>query len=164
MKRVFNKLVRDKIPEKIEENGEYALIRTLDDEGFMKALNEKLIEEAGEVINAETKDDITEELADLMEVMLAKALLYGVSLEEILKVKKEKKNKKGGFDKRIFLINTADKRYVEEHKGCLLCVNECCKVPYEEKTGYEDDGKPVGYYCVGYKSCYTKQKNRFNPY
>lgn len=36
--------MRDKVPEKIESNGEYALTKTLEGEEFEKALNEKLME------------------------------------------------------------------------------------------------------------------------
>lgn len=107
MKQVFNKLVRDKIPEKIEKNGEYALTKTLDDKEFETALNEKLIEEANEVINAKTKEDITEELADLLEVMLAKLKLINSNIEEIEKIATRKRNKRGAFDKKIFLISTS---------------------------------------------------------
>ena len=44
MKKEFNKLVRDKIPEIIEENDEYSLIRTLNDKEYEKALYDKLLE------------------------------------------------------------------------------------------------------------------------
>mgnify|MGYP001241656500 CR=1 FL=1 len=57
MKKVFNKLVRDKIPEIIEENDEYSLIRTLNDKEYEKALYDKLLEEANEVINANKKEE-----------------------------------------------------------------------------------------------------------
>lgn len=35
-------------------------------------------------------------------------------------------------------------------KGCNTCSNMCCRVPNNEKIGYEDDGKPAGHYCLGY--------------
>ena len=37
MKKEFNKLVRDKIPELIEENGEYSLTRTLNNKEIGRA-------------------------------------------------------------------------------------------------------------------------------
>lgn len=158
MKQVFNKLVRDKIPEKIEKNGEYALTRTLSDVEFNKALNDKLMEEACEVIKAKTNDEIKEELADLYEVMLAKIKLIDSNFSEIEEIAANKRNKRGAFDERIFLIQTVDQKYVDDNKGCLTCIKESCKVPYEEKNGYKKDGKPSGFYCVGYKSCYTKYR------
>ena len=48
-------------------------------------------------------------------------------------------------------------KYVEENlnnnyeQSCNTCSNMCCKVPNNEKIGYEDDGKPAGYYCLGYQ-------------
>lgn len=156
-KQEFNKLVRDKEPEIIERNKKYSLTKALYDEEFLTALNEKLIEEANEVINAKTKGEITEELADLLEVMLAKANIKYITLEDILKAREEKKAKKGGFDDKIFLINTIDQKYIDENKGCLLCANGSCKIPYKEKNGYEDDGKPAGHYCLGFISCYKRR-------
>ena len=71
MKKEFNKLVRDKIPEIIEENDEYSLTRILNDKEYEKALYDKLLEEANEVINANKKEETEEELADLLEVVRA---------------------------------------------------------------------------------------------
>ena len=69
-------------------------------------------------------------------------------------VKKQEKN--GAFNKRIFLISTADKEYVDHNKGCITCINGSCTLPTNEKYDYEDDGKLAGYYCKGYKSVYKK--------
>lgn len=45
MKRTYNKLVRDRIPEIIEKNGEKAIIKTLDDNEYRASLIEKAKEE-----------------------------------------------------------------------------------------------------------------------
>ena len=50
MKRIFNKLVRDKIPKIIEDNGEYALTEILNDKSFENAIDNKLMEEVKEFI------------------------------------------------------------------------------------------------------------------
>lgn len=102
MKKVFNKLVRDKIPEIIEANGESAEIEILDDQRFLQQLHEKLFEEANEFV----EEDSVEELADLMEVIYAIARLRGIDLEEVEKVRKEKAQKRGAFEKKIFLKET----------------------------------------------------------
>lgn len=102
MKKVFNKLVRDKIPEIIEANGESAEIEILDDQRFLQELHEKLFEEANEFV----EEDSVEELADLMEVIYAIARLRGIDLEEVEKVRKEKAQKRGAFEKKIFLKET----------------------------------------------------------
>ena len=102
MKRVFNKLVRDKIPQIIEANGESAEIEILDDKRYLEQLHKKLLEEANEFL----EEDSPEELADLMEVIYAIARLQGINLEEVEKIRKQKAEKRGAFDKKIFLKET----------------------------------------------------------
>ena len=102
MKQIFNKLVRDKIPQKIQDNGEVAKTEILNDERFLQELHKKLFEEAGEFV----EEDSVEELADLMEVIYAIARLRGIDWKEMEKVRQEKAQKRGAFEKRIFLIET----------------------------------------------------------
>lgn len=106
MQIVFNKLVRDKIPEKIKNNGEIPYTRILNDEEYKTELIKKLEEEYLEVKEAPNKQSLLEECADMMEVIFSIANLEGASQEELLNIMKEKKEKRGGFDKRIFLEKT----------------------------------------------------------
>ena len=101
--KVFNKLVRDKIPEIIKNNGGNPEFEILNDESYVESLKEKLFEECKEVINAKTKQEITEELADVMEVMLCIGKIYGIDFEDIEKTRKIKNEKRGSFESRIFL-------------------------------------------------------------
>ncbi len=156
MKKEFNKLVRDKIPELIEEKGEYSLTRTLNEKEYEKALYDKLLEEASEVINTNKKEETEEELADLLEVVRAIADFKNIDVSDVEKLRISKKKKRGGFYKRIYLESTCDQNYIDENKGCLLCVNNSCKVPTSEKM-HDEYGKPAGYYCVGFKNCYVKK-------
>lgn len=153
-RKVFNKLVRDNIPNKISKNGEYYSIRTLSDEEFEEAVDKKLIEELDEVLSAKTKDELKEELADLMEMVLTKAEINNITFGDINRLRIKKINKIGAFNNKIFLISTVDKEYIENNRGCKICVNGNCTLPTSEKYDYEDDGKPAGYYCIGYKSAY----------
>jgi len=107
MEKVFNKLVRDKIPEKIEKNGEKAFTRILNDKEFKIELEKKLNEEYEEVLSSSGKDRI-EELADMIEIIKYLAKLEDSSLEEVIEVSKEKTKKRGAFDKKIFLEKTTD--------------------------------------------------------
>lgn len=157
-KKIHNKLVRDNIPNIISNNGEYFSIRTLSDEELEKETNKKMKEELNEVINSKTNEELTSELGDLLEVILLKAELHNISFDDIEKSRLKKQEKNGAFNKRIFLISTADKEYVDHNKGCITCINGSCTLPTNEKYDYEDDGKPAGYYCVGYKSVYEKLK------
>ena len=109
MEQIFNKLVRDNIPDKIEKNGEVAVTRILDDEEYREELYKKLLEEANEVVNAKTKDDILEELADVYEVVRAISELENSNIDNVVEISDNKKLKKGGFTKRIFLVKTYKK-------------------------------------------------------
>ena len=63
-------LVRDKTPEKIEKNGEEAIMAELDKKLFSSLLKRKLVEEALEVLDSENDENIVAELADILEVFL----------------------------------------------------------------------------------------------
>lgn len=103
MEKVYNKLVRDKIPEIIKENNDgEAITRILSDAEYKKALEDKLYEEYQEVLESSDKDRI-EELADMQEVMISLAKVENSSLEEIIEIMNNKKLKRGGFEKKIFL-------------------------------------------------------------
>lgn len=109
MERVFNKLVRDNIPNKITNNGEVAITRILDDEEYKKELYKKLLEESDEVISSKDSDETMEELADVLEVLKSIAELNGKRIEDVIEVANQKRIKRGGFEKRIFLEKTYDK-------------------------------------------------------
>lgn len=98
---IYNKLVRDRIPEIIEAQGEKPNIRTLDEAEYLSALEEKLNEEVCEY----HRDKNCEELADILEVAFALAAVHGCSREELLALCSRKREARGGFEKRIFLIS-----------------------------------------------------------
>ena len=110
MKYIYNKLVRDKIPENIDNmKGRKSKYKILDDAEYLKELNRKVIEEANEFI----EENSIEELGDLMEVLNAIMKLKGYKIEEVTKIMKEKNEKKGAFDNKIFL------EYIDEEKRNL---------------------------------------------
>lgn len=103
MARTYNKLVRDRIPEIIEGNGEKPVIRILDEVEYKTELETKLNEEYHEVLGTTTSEDRIEELADMVEIISALAVLEGKTLDDVVEVAKQKSLKRGGFEKRIFL-------------------------------------------------------------
>lgn len=109
MERVFKKLVRDNIPEIIRSKGEEAVTRVLDEEEYRSELYKKLLEESNEVINAKDKDSLLEELADVLEVLTSIIKLDNRELKDIVECANKKREKRGGFDNRIFLEKTYDK-------------------------------------------------------
>ena len=102
MERVYNKLVRDKIPEIIEGKNEPPVTRILNDDEYKLELEKKLYEEYKEVIESSGEDRLFE-LADMIEVIKSLALLSGKTLEDIIELANGKRNKRGGFEKKIFL-------------------------------------------------------------
>ena len=98
---VCNKLVRDKIPAIINAQGKKANTRILNDAEYLRALEVKLDEEVSEY----HKDRNLEELADILEVIYALAESSGHSKEELLEVYEKKRQERGGFRDRAFLIS-----------------------------------------------------------
>ena len=109
MDRVFKKLVRDNIPNIIENNNEVAITRILSDTEFRLELYKKLKEECNEVIESKETSETLEELADVFEVLKSIAQLENKNIEDVMNVANQKRIKKGGFEKRIFLERTYEK-------------------------------------------------------
>ena len=103
--KIYNKLVRDLIPDIIEKSGNECRTRILSDDEYLKMLDAKLDEELLEY----HQDQSIEELADLLELIQAAAIARGFTLEELESVRAEKAKKRGGFDKKIFLIDVNEK-------------------------------------------------------
>ena len=98
---IYNKLVRDKIPQIIKDQGEIPSFRFLTDEAYTAALEEKLREETAEFLAEKN----LEELADILEVVYALTENLGQTKEALHKVYEEKHEQRGGFRERIFLIS-----------------------------------------------------------
>lgn len=104
MIKTYNKLVRDRIPEIIEANGNSCKTRILSNEEYLKMIDAKLDEELAEY----HRDQNIEELADLLEVIHAAVIARGHTLEELENIRAKKAEERGGFEKRIFLIETIE--------------------------------------------------------
>lgn len=103
MKKYFHKkLIRDKIPEIIETNNGHYETRVLDNKEFEVELKKKLIEEARELQNA-NDEEILGELADVLELVKSIAVQKGIEFKTVEEKQITKKEKRGGFDKKIFL-------------------------------------------------------------
>ena len=102
---IYDKLVRDKIPDAIQKSGKQCETEILTDGKYLKMIDIKLDEELAEY----HKDQNIEELADLLEVIYAATKARGYSIENLEKVRVEKAKKRGAFDKKILL-----KKVIEE--------------------------------------------------
>ncbi len=100
----YDKLVRDKIPEIIGNNGCNAKFQILSEEDYIAALDQKLLEEVKEY----QADKSLEEMADVLEVLYAICNARGYTIDELEAKRQEKNIDRGGFEKRLFL------EYVED--------------------------------------------------
>ncbi|GBG07047.1 hypothetical protein PAT3040_01595 [Paenibacillus agaridevorans] len=104
----YNKLVRDRIPQIIEETGKTCRTRVLNDEEYLQELNTKLMEEVNEYLGAKNSNEALEELADVLEVIRALTSAHGYSVEEGEELRRQKAEKRGGFRERVYLIDVDD--------------------------------------------------------
>ena len=103
--KIYNKLVRDKIPEIIAgDNGKTCVTRIMEDDEYLETLNTKMQEELKEYLES---GDV-EELADLEEVLRAILDVKNVSYEEFENIRNTKVEKRGSFKKKIFLESVDD--------------------------------------------------------
>lgn len=100
--KVYDKLVRDRIPEIIEASGNKCEIEVVSDEVALEYLYKKLNEEVGELL----EDKNLDEIADCLEVLFAIGAKYGYSEDEVLGRRNEKKLKRGGFKDNLILKKT----------------------------------------------------------
>ena len=105
---IWNKLVRDRIPEIIHSSGLSATTRVLSQTEYVEALKAKLLEEVEELGQASTRKSIAAEAADVMEVLAALCDSYGLSTNDVAEVQNAKRDERGGFRQRILLIETQD--------------------------------------------------------
>lgn len=104
--QVYNKLVRDNIPNIIESNGEKAIYHISSDEEYWDYLLKKDSEELEEVRQAQSKEEMKEELCDKLEILRAMANFCGFTLEDIIEEANLKNETKGSFEKRLILEKT----------------------------------------------------------
>ncbi len=99
MPKTYDKLVRDRVPEVIEENGERPVTHDAVGDEYERRLAEKLDEEVAEF----HESGETAELADVLEVAYALADSVGVSRDELERIRAAKADDRGGFDEGIVL-------------------------------------------------------------
>ena len=104
MSKIYNKLVRDRIPEIIEASHKSCLTATLSDRAYLHMLDQKLNEELAEYQESKA----IEELADLIEVIAAVAKTRGCSWDKLMQIRDKKRHQRGGFEKRVLLLKVSD--------------------------------------------------------
>jgi predicted house-cleaning noncanonical NTP pyrophosphatase (MazG superfamily) len=113
IKKVHNKLVRDKIPEYLKEQGIESEVEIVEDEvRYLRLLLDNLEEESQEPGLALEDEELLEKLAEIESTIDGVLKAKGWSRKELKDVQDEKDEKKGRFDKKVFLISTSE--YVDE--------------------------------------------------
>ena len=100
--KVYDKLIRDRIPEIIEASGNKCEIEVVSDEVALQYLYKKLNEEVTELLEDENLDEI----ADVMEVLFAIGAKYGYSEDNVLSRRSYKRDARGGFEDNLVLKKT----------------------------------------------------------
>jgi len=105
---IYNKLVRDLIPQVVNATGKDCRTRILDEEEYKSELIIKLKEESGEYFAAQEPKEALEELADMLEVIRALAVVHGATWEQLEAIREKKADARGGFQERVYLIDVDD--------------------------------------------------------
>ncbi|MER8485193.1 nucleoside triphosphate pyrophosphohydrolase [Mesorhizobium sp. M1322] len=106
-RRVFGKIVRDKIPTNISSGGEEAVEATLRKPDAVHGLSAKMVEELEELLKAKTDDEKAGELADVLEVVRGIAHELKVDWLDLVSRADAKKQRSGGFQERKVLVETS---------------------------------------------------------
>lgn len=98
-----NKLWRDKEQESTEQMGSIVHVKNLTDAEYDAALRSKLIEEIAEVQAAKSREELMSEIADVYELIDSLLKLHTFDKEAILAIQAHKREKRGGYEQRIFV-------------------------------------------------------------
>ena len=105
----YDKLVRDRIPEVIREDGRTAVCSRLTEAGTrLDALKLKLLEESHELLRARSAASFVREAADVFEVLQSLAREYGVPWQVVAEATLSRRGQRGGFENGVFLHAVVD--------------------------------------------------------
>ena len=101
---IYNKLIRDKIPEMIKADNCNPKTRIMDEKEYYIELFRKVVEEGKELAEIKNnKKELIKEISDIYEVIDAIIEGYGLDTAEIKSVKEKRRKERGSFKKKLFL-------------------------------------------------------------
>ena len=103
MRITYDKLIRDRIPEIMERAGVRFEVDVLEGGAYREALLAKAVEEAEELRGARAREDVVQELADVLEVLEAVMGVDGIDVAEVREVQAARRDSRGGFERRLVL-------------------------------------------------------------
>jgi predicted house-cleaning noncanonical NTP pyrophosphatase (MazG superfamily) len=107
----FNRLIRDKVRDKLVDKGPIFRIKKLDEVAFERELFKKVGEEGEGLIAAKTREEFISEFDDLLYVVEEIKRFKNVTDRELEEIREENFKKKGGFNERLYLYWTSDDGY-----------------------------------------------------
>lgn len=117
MKRIhYNKLIRDKIPERIKMAGAEGKYKKLNRSEFVKELIKKVEEEATGMQKAKSRHELIDEIADVVDVLDEIQRIHHISPSDLREAQQRNYKKKGGFKKRLYLYWSSDDGYKTNEK------------------------------------------------
>lgn len=105
---VYNKLIRDRIPEILERSDKDFKVETLNHDRFILELKKKLEEELAEYQAATTNENALEELADILEVIYCLTEVHKATFKELEQIRIDKAAERGSFKEKLLLIEVED--------------------------------------------------------
>ena len=113
----YNKLVWDKVPEIIREKGKECEVRELDDEEFEIELLKKVEEEASALPETTSRQELIDELADVVTCVEYIKELKNITDLEIADALERHARKRGRFEKKNYLVWSSDSEYETNEKA-----------------------------------------------
>lgn len=105
---IYNKLIRDQIPEINQKDNKTCVVEVLDEQRFVLELKRKLIEESKELLESIRREDIINELADIQEIIDTIKDSHAISSSEVREKQHKKAQANGRFEKRLLLVSVSD--------------------------------------------------------
>ena len=99
----YNRLGRNKSETFLATKGVKSTIVIVRGDQYKQALRDKLVEEAHEVVTAQSHDELIEELADVSELMQAIYAAYNISPAQIERARKAKEESRGSFSQGLLI-------------------------------------------------------------
>ncbi|MBM3192999.1 MAG: hypothetical protein FJZ59_02050 [Chlamydiae bacterium] len=126
-----NKLWRDKAIDLMQELKSIIHWQRLTDAEYDYQLRQKLLEESREVCRASSRQELMQELADVLEIIEALSAANKIPFEEVKTIQLKKKAERGGFEGRKF-VTIAE--HLEGSFGEKYCLADPEKYPEITET------------------------------
>ncbi len=113
----YHKLVWDRIPELIREKGKDCEVRELSDEEFEVELLKKVEEEASALPETASRQELIDEIADIVTVIETIKTLKGITELEIADALERHARRRGRLEKKLYLVWSSDSTYQTNEKA-----------------------------------------------